>query len=226
MQLSPRLVDSVNLSYTLSIDSRRIVEQSQQTVSTLIDEVDQVSSNVNDMNSETENINTILQVIDAIAEQTNLLALNAAIEAARAGEQGRGFAVVADEVRNLSSRTKNSTEEVEAGLDSLLSITKMVVTAINSTKIRCQETADGSTEVATSLKTMTNFVDEINVLSGRIAASAEEQSSVTKELNRNMTAINGIVVELDTNGHQVLLDAGEITNVNSQLASIVGRFKL
>jgi methyl-accepting chemotaxis protein len=210
----------------ISIDSRRIVEQSQQTVSTLIDEVDQAASNVHDMNSQTENINTILQVIDAIAEQTNLLALNAAIEAARAGEQGRGFAVVADEVRNLSSRTKNSTEKVEAALGSLLSITKVVVTSMNSTKIRCQETADGSAEVATSLKTMTSFADEINDLSSRIAASAEEQSSVTKELNRNMTAINDIVGELDTNGQQVLLDAEEITNINSQLASIVGRFKL
>lgn len=207
-------------------ESRRIVEQSQSTVSDLIVDVDSAVENVSDMSNETQSINNILEVIGGIAEQTNLLALNAAIEAARAGEQGRGFAVVADEVRNLASRTKDSTEEVEAALESLLKGTQGVVTSMDHTKERCQETADRSGEVADSLDSMSSFVDDINGLSTQIATAAEEQSSVTQELTRNMTEINNIVRELETSGNQALQDAEDIANVNSQLSAIVGRFRL
>ena len=209
-----------------SLESKKIVEQSQQTVSALISDVDQASSDVQKMNDETQGISSILGVIGDIAEQTNLLALNAAIEAARAGEQGRGFAVVADEVRNLASRTKGSTEEIEAALGSLVKGSQAVVGSMDNTKDRCQETADGSGEVAESLESMTRFVDDINALSTQIATAAEEQSSVTQELSRNMTAINEIVGELDTNGQQALRDAEEVANINDQLIAIVGRFKL
>ena len=209
-----------------STESRRIVEQAQDTVSALIADVDQSAADVQRMSEETQSINTILNVIGGIAEQTNLLALNAAIEAARAGEHGRGFAVVADEVRNLASRTKDSTVEIETALDTLLQGTQAVVTSMDNTKVRCQETADGSGDVATSLSTMTNFVDEINNLSTQIATAAEEQSSVTQELSRNMTAINEIVGELDSNGHKAVQDAENITAVKDQLITIVGQFKL
>ena len=209
-----------------SQESRRIVEQSQNTVSALIADVDQSALNVQKMSEETQGINTVLSVIGDIAEQTNLLALNAAIEAARAGEQGRGFAVVADEVRNLASRTKDSTEEIEAALSSLLKGTQMVVESMENTKARCQEAADGSGEVGISLETMTRFVGEINDLSTQIATAAEEQSSVTQEVSRNMTAINEIVGELDSNGRQALDDAENIASINQQLNHIVNRFKL
>lgn len=207
-------------------ESRRIVQQSQHTVSELINDVDGAVDNVSDMNNKTQSINNILEVIGGIAEQTNLLALNAAIEAARAGEQGRGFAVVADEVRNLASRTKDSTEEVETALDSLLKGTQVVVDSMDNTKAKCQETADSSGDVANSLDSMSQFVNDINDLSTQIATAAEEQSSVTQELTRNMTAISGIVQELEGNGQQALQDAQEIANVNNQLSAIVKRFKL
>lgn len=209
-----------------SIESRTIVEHSQQTVSALISNVDQASSDVQQMTDETKSISSILGVIGDIAEQTNLLALNAAIEAARAGEQGRGFAVVADEVRNLASRTKDSTVEIETALDSLLKGTQTVVHSMDNTKARCQETADGSGEVAVSLGTMNNFVDDINNLSTQIATAAEEQSSVTQELSRNMSAINDIVSELDSSGRQMLQDAEDVAEVNNQLVDIVNRFKV
>jgi methyl-accepting chemotaxis protein len=209
-----------------SIESKETVQQSQSMVSALIADVEDASSNVNKMSEETESINQILSVIGDIAEQTNLLALNAAIEAARAGEQGRGFAVVADEVRNLASRTKDSTEEVEAALVSLSKGTQTVVRSMDSTKERCQDTAEGAGDVAVSLETMTTFVDDINGLSTQIATAAEEQSSVTQELSRNMTAISDIVTELDNNGQQALENAESISEVNQKLVEIVGRFKV
>jgi methyl-accepting chemotaxis protein len=206
--------------------SQQTVRQSQETVAALIEDVDTAASNVNRMSEETQEINSVLSVIGDIAEQTNLLALNAAIEAARAGEQGRGFAVVADEVRNLASRTKESTEEIEEALGNLLKGTQVVVESMDNTKQRCQETADGSGEVAESLETMTTYVTEINSLSAQIATAAEEQSSVTHELSRNMAALNDIVGELDSNGQQTLADMENIASVNSKLVNIVGRFRL
>ncbi|WP_375754179.1 methyl-accepting chemotaxis protein [Vibrio sp. HN007] len=208
-----------------SSESREIVERSQNTVSGLIDDVNLSASNVQQMNEETQSINKVLSVIGEIAEQTNLLALNAAIEAARAGEQGRGFAVVADEVRNLASRTKDSTEEVEAALENLLKGTGAVVSSMEDTKSRCQDTANGAGEVAVSLEKMSDFVDEINDLSTQIATAAEEQSSVTQELSRNMSAISEIVNELDDNGHSALKDAEDVAEMNMHLVTIVNRFK-
>ncbi|GLO62893.1 methyl-accepting chemotaxis protein [Vibrio sp. MACH09] len=206
--------------------SRAITELAQSTVASLISEVSQSSENVQQMSSETQNINSILNVIGDIAEQTNLLALNAAIEAARAGEQGRGFAVVADEVRNLASRTKDSTSEVEQALENLVSRTHNVVESMDTTKLRCEETANNAGEVAGSLATMNDFVEEINSLSTQVATAAEEQSSVTKEVSQNMTAISGIVTELDANGQQALSDAQDIAKINEQLVAIVKRFTI
>lgn len=207
-------------------ESRRIAQQSQGTISELITDVDGAVDSVSEMNEKTQGINNILDVISGIAEQTNLLALNAAIEAARAGEQGRGFAVVADEVRNLASRTKDSTEEVEAALESLMQGTQVVVSSMDNTKVRCEETVSSAGEVAESLDTMSSFVNDINGLSTQIATAAEEQSSVTQELTRNMTQINNIVRELEENGQKALQDADDIASLNTQLSTIVGRFKL
>ena len=209
-----------------SATSKNTVTLAQNNVQDLVDDVSTASENVNNMASETDGINTILGVIGDIAEQTNLLALNAAIEAARAGEQGRGFAVVADEVRNLASRTKTSTEEIEAALGSLLRGSQSVVDSMDSTKQKCAQTAEGAGEVAESLDVMTQFVTDINDLSTQIATAAEEQSSVTQELSRNMSAINDIVGELDSNGQQALEEAQNISDMNQKLTGIVGRFKL
>ncbi|MDN3681018.1 methyl-accepting chemotaxis protein [Vibrio tapetis subsp. quintayensis] len=209
-----------------SSTSKKTVTQAQNNVQELVEDVSAASENVNSMASETDGINTILGVIGDIAEQTNLLALNAAIEAARAGEQGRGFAVVADEVRNLASRTKMSTEEIEAALASLLRGSQSVVDSMDSTKQKCAQTAEGAGEVAESLDVMTEFVTDINDLSTQIATAAEEQSSVTQELSRNMTAISDIVGELDSNGQQALEEAQNISDMNQKLTGIVGRFKL
>jgi len=202
------------------------VNDAQNKVNELVSEVESTSSNLQSMSDETKGINDILTVIGEIAAQTNLLALNAAIEAARAGEQGRGFAVVADEVRALASRTQASTEEIEQALSRLLSVNKNVVDSMDRTKATCDETFSNTEKVGSSLNELTAHVTGINDLSVQIATAAEEQSSVTQEISRNMSALSDIVNELNSNGEQAMVQTGSISRINEQLVSMVGKFKL
>lgn len=202
------------------------VGDAQSKVNELVAEVEKTSVNLQSMTEESKGISDILTVIGEIAEQTNLLALNAAIEAARAGEQGRGFAVVADEVRALASRTQDSTEEIEKALTRLLSVNDNVVQSMERTKDTCGETFNNTEKVGTSLNELTTHVTGINDLSLQIATAAEEQSSVTQEISRNMTALSDIVSELNRNGEQALMQTNSISKINEQLVSIVGEFKL
>ncbi|WED24039.1 methyl-accepting chemotaxis protein [Vibrio sp. JC009] len=202
------------------------VGDAQSKVNELVSEVKNTSSNLESMSQETKGISEILTVIGEIAEQTNLLALNAAIEAARAGDQGRGFAVVADEVRALASRTQVSTEEIEQALTRLLSVNKDVVQSMERTKSTCDETFKNTEKVGNSLNELTVHVSGINDLSIQIATAAEEQSSVTQEISRNMSALSDIVSELNCNGEQTLAQTNNISEINEQLVSMVGMFKL
>lgn len=217
------LTDSANIA---GRESMKTVSHAQGTIAKLVLDVDNSVESVSEMSNKTDGINSILSVIGGIADQTNLLALNAAIEAARAGEQGRGFAVVADEVRSLASRTKSSTDEIENALVSLLKGNQTVVDSMSVTKERCQKAAAGTSEVSSSLNDMTEIVSEINNLSSQVATAAEEQSSVTHAVSKNMTAINEIVVELDTNGKQTFTEIHCINDINQTLTDIVRRFKV
>jgi methyl-accepting chemotaxis protein len=208
------------------LTSSQTMAGAKASVSALIEHMDVSAANVKKMDDETQGIKEILTVIGGIAEQTNLLALNAAIEAARAGDQGRGFAVVADEVRNLASRTKDSTVEIETLLTKLTTESQGMVNAMNQTRQHCDTTAADSEQVATSLDNMTQYVSEINMLNTQIATAAQEQSSVTQELNRNMVAINEIVAELDENGRQALDSVDDVASMHQKLVGIVEQFKL
>ncbi|WED23747.1 methyl-accepting chemotaxis protein [Vibrio sp. JC009] len=200
--------------------------ETQDTVSSLVDEVNSASGHVQEMSAQSNNITSILSVIEDIAEQTNLLALNAAIEAARAGEAGRGFAVVADEVRSLATRSKSCTEEIEKALGQLTNGSNAVVDAMDKTKGRCEETAREAGVTIESLGVMSGHVNEIDQLATQIATAAQEQSAVTHEVSQNMNAINLIVTELDQSGQSTVDEVSKIEHINADLVKIVDQFKL
>lgn len=206
--------------------SKGVVSGAVTSVADLIHEVEVMAESINTMNEDSQKIGSVLSVIGDIADQTNLLALNAAIEAARAGEQGRGFAVVADEVRALAARTQQSTSEINTMLANLNDGTKTVVKAMDDTKLRCQQTAETTENVNESLDLMANSVMRINDLGLEIATAAEQQSVVTEEVNRNMVAIQNMVEELTGNSAQSMESTGNLSSSNQQLASIVRQFKL
>lgn len=206
--------------------SKNVVEGAVSGVADLVNEVEAMALNIQTMNEDTHKISSVLSVIGEIADQTNLLALNAAIEAARAGEQGRGFAVVADEVRTLAARTQQSTSEINEMLTRLRSGADTVVRAMDATKSSCQQTADTTASVNDSLDSMTNSVMQINDLGIQIATAAEEQSSVTEEINRNMTMIQNMVSQLTENGEKTMDSTHTLASSNEQLVAIVSQFKL
>ncbi|WP_198436830.1 methyl-accepting chemotaxis protein [Moritella sp. F3] len=206
--------------------SKAVVEGAVHGVADLVNEVEAMALNIQTMNEDTHKISTVLSVIGDIADQTNLLALNAAIEAARAGEQGRGFAVVADEVRTLAARTQQSTSEINEMLARLRNGADMVVRAMDITKASCQQTATTTASVNDNLDSMTTSVMQINDLGIQIATAAEEQSSVTEEINRNMTMIQSMVNQLTDNGDKTMDSTRELASSNEQLVAIVGQFKL
>ncbi|MBL1416369.1 MAG: methyl-accepting chemotaxis protein [Moritella sp.] len=206
--------------------SKIVVQGAVNGVADLVNEVEAMALNIQTMNEDTNKISKVLSVIGEIADQTNLLALNAAIEAARAGEQGRGFAVVADEVRTLAARTQQSTSEINEMLTRLRNGADTVVKAMDATKLSCQQTADTTASVNVSLDSMTNSVMQINDLGIQIATAAEEQSSVTEEINRNMTMIQNMVSQLTENGKKTMDSTHTLASSNEQLVTIVGQFKL
>lgn len=206
--------------------SKGVVQQAVSSVSSLVEEVDNMANSIQSSRSDTEQISSVLTVIGDIAEQTNLLALNAAIEAARAGEQGRGFAVVADEVRALAARTQKSTDEINGMLTKLRQGSDGLVSAMDVTKNSCEQTAETTSHVMNSLDIMSESVIDINDLTAQIATSAEEQSSVTEEINRNMTAIQEMIQTLAHNGDETANSTHQLTDSNQELVSIVGKFKL
>jgi methyl-accepting chemotaxis protein len=206
--------------------SKGVVEEASDSVRELIAEVETATAKVQAMEQDAKRINNVLGVIGEIAGQTNLLALNAAIEAARAGEQGRGFAVVADEVRALAGRTQQSTSEINEMLASLQQGVSAAVNAMEKTKTSCQATVNKTSHVNQGLDGMATSVVRINDLSTQIATAAEEQSAVAEEINQNMVAVRHMVEELVQTGTTADQSTEALMASNKRLIAMVQRFKV
>ncbi|MBU2895069.1 cache domain-containing protein [Colwellia sp. D2M02] len=206
--------------------AQECVDLSLTEVSQLMSEIDTAASQINSLSEQSKKINSVLTVIGGIAEQTNLLALNAAIEAARAGEQGRGFAVVADEVRNLASRTQESTLEIGDMLSELHKLVSDAVSTMNSSQQSCNRSVESSQAISESLGAVTSSVIAINDMSTQIATAAMEQSTVTEEINRNVFAIQEIVNELTTSSENTSKVSDHLATEGETLGKLVSQFKV
>lgn len=171
-------------------------------------------------------IGQILDVIVGIAEQTNLLALNAAIEAARAGEAGRGFAVVADEVRTLASRTQDSTREINSIIDAIRQAVDSVNASVERAKIKSTETVTETGQVVGALDVIKSSIEQISQMNIQIATATEEQSSVIAELNMNITRINDMSVENKQYNQEINQSSDQIGQGSNQLSTLLGHFKV
>lgn len=208
------------------IKAQENVDNSLSEISALMDDINGATKSIHSLRDQSQEINNVLSVIGGIAEQTNLLALNAAIEAARAGEQGRGFAVVADEVRGLASRTQESTLEINEMLTELHRLVTLAVSAMETSQERTSRSVDSSRLISESLGSVTTGVRTINDMSAQIATATTEQSSVTEEINRNFCTIQEVVSALtqgssDANGMSI-----NITNEGEKLRKLIDQFKV
>ncbi|ASM50857.1 methyl-accepting chemotaxis protein [Pseudoalteromonas espejiana DSM 9414] len=206
--------------------AQECVDISLSEVSKLMGEINVAADQVNSLSDQSKKINSVLSVIGGIAEQTNLLALNAAIEAARAGEQGRGFAVVADEVRSLASRTQVSTLEISEMLSELHNLVSAAVEAMQASQLSCNRSVESSRDISQSLGAVTTSVTTINDMSTQIATAATEQSSVTEEINRNIFAIQEIVNELTQASKDTASVSQHLAGRGESLGQLVGQFKI
>ena len=204
----------------------RVVLQAVGQIDGLANEVEQTAQAIQALNEESARIGSVLEVIRTVAEQTNLLALNAAIEAARAGEQGRGFAVVADEVRALALRTQDSTQEIEALIASLQGMAQRAVAQMNSSRSLTQRTVQLASEAGQALQRITQSVSTIEQMNQQIAAAAEEQSSVAETISQNVTRVRDIGEQTATASEQTVIASAELARLGVELQNTVGQFRI
>ena len=187
---SKEAADSASKATNQADSASNVVDETLSQINSLADEIVQSTDVINQLSENSSNIGSMLAVIKGIAEQTNLLALNAAIEAARAGEQGRGFAVVADEVRTLASRTQRSAQEIEEVMTSLHSGISNAVEVMGNSHKMAQETVESSSKVRTALEVIVEMVDAISAINSQISSSADEQTQVARTIDSNVVNIN------------------------------------
>ncbi|WP_230390371.1 methyl-accepting chemotaxis protein [Reinekea sp. G2M2-21] len=206
-------------------EGKSIIIRSSQSVEHLGNSIDASNKVIQQLAQETDNITNILSTIQQIAEQTNLLALNAAIEAARAGEQGRGFAVVADEVRNLAKRTQDSTEEISAILGKLVDRTQSVSQTMAKSSEESQTAVSLSAEVLNAFEEIEAVVERIRDMTTQTASATEEQHLVTKDINQNLVNINESANQVSAHSDEVKMLSDQQAELSHELTALVSRFR-
>lgn len=205
---------------------KEVVQNTSNVIAELANEIENAANVIQSVEKDSEAIGAVLDVIKGVSEQTNLLALNAAIEAARAGEQGRGFAVVADEVRTLASRTQESTQEIEQMISKLQTGSRSAVEVMNKSREQAQSGAEQAKDAASALEAITRAVETITEMNTHIASAAEEQSSVADEINRNVTRISEISEQTSAGADQTTASSHELAKLANDLQNLVGQFKI
>lgn len=201
------------------------VQHSYQSIETLASEINGLAEKITHLHESSNNINSVIDVIKSVADQTNLLALNAAIEAARAGEQGRGFAVVADEVRTLAQRTQESTLEIEGFISSLQSDVQTAFNVIDNSKKMSSRAVEDSRGVEQTLQDISGAVSEIFSMTEQIATATEEQAVVTQDIAQNVVAVEQKSTESTTGATQIAATAKEQAELATSLKELSNTFK-
>ena len=225
-QNAEQAANSAHEANRLTNDGQRVVSGTVAGINELAQEIDNAANTIEKVAEDGVKIGSVLDVIRGIAEQTNLLALNAAIEAARAGEQGRGFAVVADEVRTLASRTQQSTQEIQDMIESLQSGTERAVQVMENSRNKAQDSVAQASQAGESLAAISNAVNNINDMNTQIASAATQQESVSEEINRNITAISRIASETADGAEQIDTSGQHLASLAMELQGSVAQLKV
>ena len=210
---------------TETMNGREVVTKTVNSINDLAREIDGVSQAIHRLGTDSDNIGKVLDVIKSIAEQTNLLALNAAIEAARAGEQGRGFAVVADEVRTLASRTAQSTREIQQMIESLQTGSRAAVKAMEGGRVMAQATVTQAAAAGESLDVIAGAVSTITTMNTQIATAMEEQNAVVENINKNIVSISMVSDQTAEGAQQTAKASDDLSHLAVELQKLLAQFK-
>ena len=225
-QHSAEAAHTANAATAESRTGEKEVTATINSIGELSEQIDESSRVIDQLSSDTQQIGTVLDVIESIAEQTNLLALNAAIEAARAGEHGRGFAVVADEVRALASRSHSSTRDIHSLIENMRASASGAVSVIAKGRLKAEESVLQAKRAGESLTRINVSVDGINAMNTHIASATEEQSAVANEISRNFISIKELAELAEISSSSITSASTQLTETAEQLREIVGKFHL